>query len=191
MSEGGRPAARPAPDASLDPGAADIDCLDVLEVGIGGGPIDVRFPGPAKLCLGFTDPGVGLEPMDGVVVRGVDAPDGAPEDSCFVGDFVGDYSILVSGMANKKNKDQQTLSMLPGRPNLAAGLGLDAFMLILLPAAGSLTLPTLLAGGATTLDGLLVLFGTGAAFGGGGGACSKTWAAWGLTNIPLPISQSK
>lgn len=82
--------------------------------------------------------------------------------------------------------------MLTGLPNLAAGLGLDAFMLIRFPAAGSLTLPTLLAGGTTTLDGLLVLFGTGAAFGGGGGgACSKTFAAWGLTNMPLPISQSK
>jgi hypothetical protein len=80
--------------------------------------------------------------------------------------------------------------MLPGLPNLAAGLGLDAFMLIRFPAAGSLTLPTLLADGATTLDGLLVLLGTGAAFG-GGGACSKTCAACGLTNIPLPISQSK
>lgn len=130
--------------------------------------------------------------MDGVVVLGVDAPDVAPEASCFVGDLVGDYNTLVSGMIKENDKNQQTLSILLGLPNLAAGLGLDAFMLIRFPAAGSLTLPTLLAGGTTTLDGLLVLFGTGAAFGGGGGgACSKTFAACGLTNMPLPISQSK
>lgn len=104
--------------------------------------------------------------MDGVVVLGVDAPELAPELSCFVGDLVGDYKTLVSGMAKEKDKGRQTLSMLPGRASLAAGLGLDAFMLIRFPAAGSLTLPTLLAAGATTLDGLLVLFGTGAAFGG-------------------------
>ncbi len=73
-----------------------MDGREVFKLGIGGGPIDVRIPGPAKLWRGLTDPGVGLEPTEGVIVLGVEAPDAPAEPSCFVGDLVGDCSTRVS-----------------------------------------------------------------------------------------------
>jgi hypothetical protein len=170
--------------------------LEVLVAGTGGGPIDVLFPAP-MLGLGFI-PAAGFEPTDGVVVRGVEVPELAPEPNCFVGDFVGDYDA-ISARATLKGKCGLTLNILVGLASRAAGLGLAAFMLILFPAAGSLTLPVLLAAGATTLLGRLVLFrppGPLAAaatdvFLGGGAGCSNTVTAEGRTNIPRPISHSK
>ena len=73
----------------LDPAAPDIDCLDVLEAGTGGGPIEVRPP--PTLGRGFEVAAGGTRPPDGVPVLGVDAADVPADASCFVGDFVGDY----------------------------------------------------------------------------------------------------
>lgn len=85
-----------------------------------------------------------------------------------------------------------TRRRLEGR-DLELGVGLAEFMLILLPVPTSGTelilrpMPEL-----TTLLRLAVFFaGTAAGFGGGGGALSIIVIAAGLTNIPLPGSQSK
>jgi len=73
----------PAPPAS--------DGLGVLAAGMGGGGIDVRFP-PTPGRVGFDIVMEGFLALDGVPVLGVEAFDGVA-DSCFVGDFVGDYKM--------------------------------------------------------------------------------------------------
>jgi hypothetical protein len=62
------------------PGPPAKDCLAGRAAGGGGGPMDVRVP--ARGLVTVTD---GALVLEGVLVRGVDAP-----ESCFVGDFVGD-----------------------------------------------------------------------------------------------------
>lgn len=103
-------------------------------------------------------------------------------------------------MSDTEGECGLTLSIiLLGLPSLAAGLGLAAFILILFPAAASVTLPVLLAAGAMTLLGRLVLFNPPGplaaeatdAFLAGGAGCSNTVTAEGRTNIPRPISHSK
>jgi hypothetical protein len=64
------------------------DCLEEVARGTGGGPIDVRFP--VALGLGLDIVTDGFLVTDGVLVLGVEEVDGF-RDSCFVGDFVGDY----------------------------------------------------------------------------------------------------
>jgi hypothetical protein len=61
--------------------------------------------------------------MDGVVVLGVDAPEAAPEDNCFVGDLVGDYSILVSGMVKQADKGNKPSVCFPACPISLPDLG--------------------------------------------------------------------
>jgi hypothetical protein len=68
------------------PGPPANDCLDVDE-GLGGGPIEVRVP--PMLARGFDIVMEGVLVLDGVPVLGVEAFDVA-EDSCLVGDLVGD-----------------------------------------------------------------------------------------------------
>lgn len=65
-----------------------MDCLDVLDAGTSGGPIEVRLP----LMLGrdFEVGTDGTRPFEGVMVLGEDVPDVAADASCFVGDLVGD-----------------------------------------------------------------------------------------------------
>lgn len=82
------------PETSREPAGTDIDGFEVLVAGTGGGPIDVLFPAPI-FGLGFI-PAAGLEPTDGVVVRGVEVPEVAAELNCFVGDFVGDYDVILA-----------------------------------------------------------------------------------------------
>ena len=65
------------------------DCLDVRAPGRGGGPIEVRIP-PALGFAGLDNVTEGARGFEGVPVRGVEVADGVA-DSCFVGDFVGDY----------------------------------------------------------------------------------------------------
>lgn len=65
-----------------------IDCLDVLDAGIGGGPIEVRLP--LILGRGFDVGAGGTRPFEGVLVLGEDVPDVAADASCLVGDLVGD-----------------------------------------------------------------------------------------------------
>jgi len=62
--------------------------LDVRDAGTAGGPIEVRLP--PTLGRGFVIVMDGGLAFDGVPVLGVDVLDVAA-DSCFVGDFVGDY----------------------------------------------------------------------------------------------------
>jgi hypothetical protein len=73
----------------LGPAVADMDCLDVLEAGIGGGPIEVRLP--PTLGRGFEVVTDDTRPFEGVPVLGVDAAEVPADPSCFVGDFVGDF----------------------------------------------------------------------------------------------------
>jgi len=85
------PAGRAGPGGNRTPGPAvpTNDCLDVLDAGIGGGPIDVRLPlMPGR---GFEVDVDGTRPFEGVLVLGEDVPDVAADASCFVGDLVGDY----------------------------------------------------------------------------------------------------
>jgi hypothetical protein len=148
--------------------------LDVRDAGIAGGPIDVLLVDTGR---GLGGGGIdAFREFEGVPVLGVEAVEVAAE-SCFVGDFVGDRSILDG--------------LLP------AGLGLAAFMLIRFPAPGSGTVLILLPRvGPATLLGLLCLFGIGTPFEGlrtdtGAGACAMIVTAVGLRNIPFPSSQSK
>jgi hypothetical protein len=76
---------------ALFPEVPASDCLDVLEAGIGGGPMDVLLAAPTA-DRGFDDVD-GARVIEGVPVLGVDAPDVAADASCFVGDFVGDYEV--------------------------------------------------------------------------------------------------
>lgn len=71
------------------PVVPDMDCLDVLEVGTGGGPIEVRLP--PMLGRGFEVVTDDTRPFDGVPVLGVDAAEVPADPNCFVGDFVGDF----------------------------------------------------------------------------------------------------
>ena len=65
------------------PGPPAKDCLAGRAAGGGGGPMDVRVPpADARGLVTVTD---GALVVEGVVVRGVEAP-----ESCFVGDFVRD-----------------------------------------------------------------------------------------------------
>lgn len=84
---------RVVPAANRVPGAVvpTDDCLDVRDVGTGGGPIDVRFP--ATLGRGFVVDIDGTRPLDGVPVLGVDAAEVPADASCFVGDLVGDLGV--------------------------------------------------------------------------------------------------
>lgn len=90
-----------------------------------------------------------------------------------------------------------TLAMLDGRDVLGTGLGLGAFMLLLLPAAGSREFEVLLEPAAKLLGLLFAEEAPGAAAGAGGaalcfgGGCDKTVTAAGRTNMPLPMSHSK
>lgn len=85
-----------------------------------------------------------------------------------------------------------TLSMLEGLDVLAAGLGLAAFMLILLLAPGSGIELNRFAWPGAILVGLAGRFAAPLPFVATGLAgCSRMITAAGLTNIPLPISQSK
>jgi hypothetical protein len=77
---------------------------------------------------------------------------------------------------------------------LVAGLGLAAFMLILVPAPASGTVLSLLPGaGRTALEGLPTLLVVPLLFGacGTGAGCAMTVTAAGLRNIPRPILHSK
>lgn len=87
--------------------------------------------------------------------------------------------------------------MLDGRDVLGTGLGLGAFMLLLLPAAGSSEFEVLLEPAAKLLGRLFAEAAPGAvaaATGAGlcfGGGCDKTVTAAGRTNMPWPMSHSK
>ena len=70
------------------------DCLDTRGPGRGGGPMEVRLP-PTLGLVALDNVTDGVRTLDGVPVRGVEAVDGVAE-SCFVGDFVGDYRKLDS-----------------------------------------------------------------------------------------------
>lgn len=80
--------------------------------------------------------------------------------------------------------------MLDGREVLGTGLGLGAFILLLLPAAGSRVCEALLEPEAKLL-GLFFAAVVGAAALGFGGGCDTTVTAVARTNMPLPMSQSK
>lgn len=164
------------------------DCLDVRAPGRGGGPMEVRFP-PTFGLVGLDNVTEGARVLEGVPVRGVEAFDGVAE-SCFVGDFVGDYYKLESD--EKLHTVKLTRSMLDGRDPLPAGLGLAAFMLIrlLTPVSGTMLVlrpsPEL-----TTLVGLATFFAGATAFGAAAGCSMIAATAAARRNIPLPISQSK
>lgn len=64
--------------------------LAVDDAGFAGGPIDVRVP--PTLGRGLDIVMEGFLAFDGVPVLGVDAAD-VPAESCFVGDFVGDWEL--------------------------------------------------------------------------------------------------
>lgn len=163
-----------------------IDGRDVCEAGLAGGPIDVRLPPMLGRGLDIVMEGF-LVLVLGVPVRGVEALEVAA-DSCFVGDLVGDYTVV--SIYSTKNMTKLTRRMLDGL-DLVAGLGLAAFMLCLFPDAASDTVLTLLPAAAPpTLLGLVGFFMTAAPFCFGGAACSITAPA-GRTNIPRPASQSK
>lgn len=68
------------PDANLEPALFAGGGSDGLAV-LGGGPIELLLPGPARLGLGFAA-------RDGVVVRDMPLAELAlePAPSCFVGD---------------------------------------------------------------------------------------------------------
>lgn len=89
--------------------------------------------------------------------------------SCFVGDFVGDRS------------------MLEGR--LVAGLGLAEFMLDLLEVEESMTLILLPTRETMALDGRAGFLVAG--FGDGAGCCSRIVTTEGRRNMPLPMAHSK
>jgi hypothetical protein len=112
------------------PGPPASDCLDV-DVGLGGGPIELRVP--PTLGRGFDIVIEGVLALDGVPVLGVEAFDVAA-DSCLVGDLVGDYKPIRKILCEIV---QRTRSMLDGRDVLPAGLGLAAFILIRFPDPGS------------------------------------------------------
>jgi len=80
--------------------------------------------------------------------------------------------------------------MFEGRDPLPAGLGLAAFMLILFPTTGSGAPLALLNPAPVTLLGRAAFL-TGAGFAAGGASSRIEVMAASLTNIPLPISQSK
>lgn len=90
-------------------GAPDDTARAVRDAGTAGGPIDVLVAPTDGRDL---DAAEVVRAFDGVPVRDVDALGGPL--SCFVGDFVGD------------------LTMLDGRDVLGTGLGLGAFRLLLL-----------------------------------------------------------
>lgn len=181
-------------------GADDVDaCLVTLDAGSAGGPIDVLLPlidgrDLAPTLIEAT------RAFDGVPVREGAALDPAVP-SCFVGDFVGDYSILmVSITETTGNRDMQpkhmshkssrilrtrALAILEGR---GTGLGLGAFRLLRFESDTELGRPEL-AGPTLCLEPLRT--GGAAALGWGGGAACNIVKAAGLTNMPLPISQSK
>lgn len=64
----------------------DIDCLVGRVAGAAGGPIDVRTP-PTLGRDAFVKVTEGVLVFEGVPVRGVEVA-----ESCFVGDFVGDFA---------------------------------------------------------------------------------------------------
>lgn len=141
-----------------------IDCRDVREAGIGGGPIDILFP--PTFCLVLVVVIEGTRPVEGVPVRGVEAAELVVDVSCFVGDLAGDCNCLeitIQGIYFS----QLTRRMLEGlRP---AGLGLTAFILCRLPTAVSGIALNLLPTPVMTLAGLPARFGTPFLGGGGGG----------------------
>jgi len=117
-------------------------------------------------------PGRALAPVAGVrVVEGVLVRDGAVleavDPSCFVGDLVGDLSVL------------------DGRDALGPGLGLGALRLILFVNPASLTV--------RPEPGLKLLgrLGLRAGFGAAAGAWAVMTNVVGRTNMPCPMSQSK
>jgi hypothetical protein len=135
----------------------------VRDAGAAGGPIDVLVAVP--LIDGrVLDPAEGARTFEGVPVREVAALDG-PLRSCFVGDFVGDLTIL------------------DGRDGLAAGVGLDAFKLRLLFRAASPLVDVLPAAGLKLL-GRAGLRAAAAGFGAGCCAGGRMVAIMGLTNMP-------
>jgi hypothetical protein len=73
----------------VDPAVPANDCLDVLDAGISGGPMEVRLP--LILRRGFEVGTDGRRPFEGVLVLGEEVPDVAADANCFVGDLVGDY----------------------------------------------------------------------------------------------------
>ncbi len=73
---------------ALGPAVPANDCLDVLDAGIGGGPIEVRLL--LMLGRGFEVDIDRTRPFEGVLVLGEEAPEVAADASCFVGDLVGD-----------------------------------------------------------------------------------------------------
>jgi hypothetical protein len=151
--------------------------------------MDVRIPPALGLvCLDIVIDSV--RALEGVPVLGVEVLDGAA-DSCFVGDFVGDFHKISIDNALHFSIGL-TRSMLDDRDPLVAGLGLPALILIRLPPLGSCTAlilrpsPEL-----TTLLGLAgFLMGACADFVPAAG-CSMIVTTDGLRNIPLPISHSK
>lgn len=80
--------------------------------------------------------------------------------------------------------------MLDGRDVLGTGLGLGAFMLLLLPAPGSNVLDALLEPEAKLL-GLFLAAGAAAGFCLGWGGWATTVTAPGRKNMPWPMSHSK
>ena len=79
----------PGANRVLGPAVPANDCLDILDAGIGGGPIEVRLP--LMLGRGFEVDTDRTRPFEGVLVLGEDVPDVAADANCFVGDLVGDY----------------------------------------------------------------------------------------------------
>lgn len=77
---------------------------DFRAEGGGGGPIDVRFAVAVGRAFVVDMDGVLLLVVTGVVVRGVDVTDVPVDDNCFVGDFVGDFQLLVSGQSVHDNQ---------------------------------------------------------------------------------------
>lgn len=101
---------------------------------------------------------------------------------------VGHISAMLPRVETKLmgRRNLHTLVMLDGRDILAAGLGLGAFKLILLPSAGSLAAPARALPDVSMLLGRPPLRVAGAPAAGLGGGWEITVTAFGRQNMPRP-----